>query len=197
GLGFLIDIHHHLHLGSAKKIDVFYDTDFHAGKPDVISLLQSAHVIENGRNLNFFCKTFIKLTYCQDAHNKKRQPYEYENSNDNDPLVSCFHKLLNEVIIKKTSYLFICRVKNLIKASLSLKFAVEKHHNPVTRCFCAGEIMRNDDCTRMIPFLYLVDQLIDFDACNRIKAGSRLIIQHDIGFKNQSACNSDSLTLSS
>ena len=79
--------------------------------------------------------------------------------------------------------MFLIRFKNVLKFAVYNKPATKQHGYPVTRVFCTGEVVCDNNGTCVVFVLDIVDKFNDFGTCNRIKARSWFVVQHDFGFQ--------------
>src|SRR3569833_277459 len=93
--------------------------------------------------------------------------------------MKCYLNLLYKVEVVKWFYPFVIRVEYLIEGTYPPVLPVEQHRNTITGLFGTGNFIRDDNRRGKVLLLYLVDQFIDVGTGYRVKAGRRLIIQHN------------------
>src|SRR5262245_57196115 len=88
---------------------------------------------------------------------------------------------VDKVIVVKVFRLFVVRTENLLETADAGKFPIVQHREAVARSFGAGQVVGNDDGAGMVTFLHFVDEVVDLYRSDRVEAGGRFVVEHDLG----------------
>src|SRR5690242_18210228 len=110
------NFHNNLYARFGIKLNLTYSADLNTGKPNIISRLQTANIVEQCNDIHLPFKSFMQVTNNEYPCNEKDKSYENKTA-DNNGTPGFIHDLFNKIVIKKTLYSFIITAEHFIKAS--------------------------------------------------------------------------------